>query len=270
MEQKVNSWFMPILTVFAILAAIGLAFLGSGALGGTPINQAADGALSADATPLAPAGPAFSIWSIIYAGLFGYAIYQLLPAQRQGSRHAERHAQLRPWTALSALLNAAWIAVVQAGVLWGSVLVILVLLIVLVRIEMILRKTRTHTKTDALLTDGTFGLYLGWVCVATTANIAAWVTTFGVSTFAGWQWAGVAIIAVVMIIGLVLAVYSRGRIAPALAIAWGLTWLAIARMQGQFESSIIFWAALLAAAVVLVVTVVIRTTTEHSYARTTW
>ena len=270
MQQKVHPWFIPMLTMLAVFAAIGLAVLGSGAFGGTPINQAADGALSADATPLAPAGPAFSIWSIIYAGLLGYAIYQLLPAQRQGSRHAERHGQLRPWAALSAVLNAVWIAVVQAGVLWASVLIILGLLVVLVRMVMILRKTRTHTKTDALLTDGTFGLYLGWVCVATTANIAAWIATFGVRTFPGWQWAGVAIIAVVMIISVGLAVYSRGRIAPALAISWGLSWLAVARLEGQFESPIIVWAALLAAAVVLVATVVIRMTSLRSDARTTW
>ena len=270
MEQKANSWFMPIGTLVAVVVAIGLSFLGSGAIGGTPVSEAANGALSADATPFAPAGPAFSIWSVIYAGLFGYAIYQLLPAQRYGSRHAERHAQLRPWTSLSALLNAAWIGVVQADSVWGSVLVIIALLVVLVRILMILRKTRTHTKTDALLTDGTFGLYLGWVCVATTANTAAWVATFGVDTFPGWQWVAVGIIAVVMLIGLGLAVYSRGRIAPALAISWGLTWLAIARLEGQFESPVIVWAAFIAAAVVLVATVVTRLSTERNYARTTW
>lgn len=270
MEQKMNSWFMPILTAVAVAAAIGLSFLGSGALGGTPVSEAAGGALSADATPFAPAGPAFSIWSVIYAGLIGYAIYQLLPAQRTASRHAARHAQLRPWTILSALLNAAWIGVVQADSVWGSVIVIVALLVVLIRILMILRKTRTHTKTDALLTDGTFGLYLGWVCVATTANIAAWISTFGVEKFTGWQWAAVALIAVVMIIGLGLAVYSRGRIAPSLAISWGVTWLAIARMQGQYESPLIVWAAFIAAAVVLVATIFIRIASERKYARTSW
>ncbi|HEY4535521.1 MAG TPA: TspO/MBR family protein [Enteractinococcus sp.] len=271
MEHQMNSWFMPTLTAASVVTAIVLSFLGSGALGGTPISEAANGALSADATPFAPAGPAFSIWSVIYAGLLGYAIYQLLPAQRQrSSRHAARHASLRPWAAASALLNATWIGVVQVGIVWASVIVIGILLVVLVRILMILRKTRTHTKTDALLTDGTFGLYLGWVAVATTANIAAWVSTFGVDKFTGWEWAAVAIIAVVMLIGLGLAVYSRGRIAPALAISWGVTWLAIARMEGQYESPIIVWAAFIAAAVVLAATVIIRLTSERKSARTSW
>ena len=35
MEQRVNSWFMPIVTVVAVLAAIVLAFIGSGAMGGS-------------------------------------------------------------------------------------------------------------------------------------------------------------------------------------------------------------------------------------------
>lgn len=271
MEHQMNSWFMPTLTAASVVAAIVLSFLGSGALGGTPISEAANGALSADATPFAPAGPAFSIWSVIYAGLLGYAIYQLLPAQRQrSSRHAARHASLRPWAAASALLNAAWIGVVQAGVVWASVVVIGILLVVLIRILMILRKTRTHTKTDALLTDGTFGLYLGWVCVATTANIAAWIATFGVDTFTGWQWAAVGILALVLTIGLGLAVYSRGRIGPALAISWGVTWLAIARMEGQFESELITWTAFAIAAIVLIATIGIRLATERKSTRTTW
>lgn len=263
MEQKVNAWFMPVVTILAVVGAIALAFLGSGALGGTPVNEAAGGALDADATPFAPDGPAFSIWSVIYLGLALYAVYQLLPRQRASVRHAD----LRPWAVLSALLNAAWIGVVQAGSVWGSVLVILALLVVLIRIIMILRKTRPATKTDAIFTDGTFGLYLGWVCVATTANIAALVATTGLETFPGWQWVAVAVIGLVMAIGLGLAVYTRGRIAPALAISWGLVWVAVARTSGQFESPSIVWAAAIAAAVVLVGTIGLRIAAERQNAK---
>ena len=179
MQQKVHSWFIPMLTMLAVFAAIGLAVLGSGAFGGTPINQAADGALSADATPLAPAGPAFSIWSIIYAGLLGYAIYQLLPAQRQGSRHAERHGQLRPWAALSAVLNAVWIAVVQAGVIWASVLIILAAGGSGSHGDDPAQNSHAHQNRCPAHRRHLWPVF-GLVCVATTANIAAWIATFGV------------------------------------------------------------------------------------------
>ena len=267
MEHRVNSWFMPIITMISVLIAVGLAYLGSGAVGGTPVNQAADGALSADATPFAPAGPAFSIWSVIYTGLLAYTIYQLLPKQRASLRHA----RLRPWAASSALLNAAWLGAVQLDSIWGSVVVIVILLMVLIRILFILRTDEPSTKTDMLLTDGTFGLYLGWVTVATTANIAAAIAdATGLDTFEGWQWAAAAIIAVVAAIGIALEVFTRGRIAPALSVSWGLAWVAVGRTSGQYESAIVVWSAGIAAALVLLTAIVIRIVTDRRTAQSKW
>ena len=267
MEQRVNSLLMPILTVVAVVAAIVLAFIGSGALGGTAVSEAAGGALSADATPFAPDGPAFSIWSVIYAGLAIYTIYQLLPKQRASARHA----RLRPWAALSALLNAAWLGVVQLDSIWGSVIVIVVLLLVLIRILFVLRSAEPSSKADMLITDGTFGLYLGWVTVATTANTAALIANAtGLDTFNGWEWAAAGIIAVVAAIGVGLGVYSRGRIAPALSISWGLSWVAVARTSGEFESPIVVWAAVIAAALVLLGTIGMRIAAERKTSKTRW
>lgn len=255
MEHRTTTWFMPIGTIIAVAAAIVLSFIGSGALGGTPISEAAGGALSADATPFAPAGPAFSIWSIVYLGLIAYAVYQVLPRQRTSGRQAA----LRPWAAASALLNAGWILTVQAGSVLASVAVIVVLLAVLLRILMILKATNPTTWADALIVDGTFGLYLGWVCVATNANIAAWVATAtDLSTFPGWQWAVLGIFAVIVGLSIALALYASGRIAPAVAIAWGLSWIAMARTSGDFAAPIVVWGAAMAAGLVLIGTVVIR------------
>lgn len=253
MKQR-TTWTMPIVTIIAVAAAIVLAFIGSGALGGTAVSEAAGGALSADATPLAPGGPAFSMWSVIYVGLAVYAVYQLLPAQRASARHA----RLRPWAALSALLNAGWLAVIQADSIWGSVLVIVVLLLVLIKILLILRSESPTSVLDTIITDGTFGLYLGWVAVATAANISALIASFGIDLFSGWEWAAAGVLAVVAAIGAALAVYTRGRIAPALAMSWGLGWIAAARTSGDFESGIIIAAAAGASAIVLVTAIVQR------------
>ncbi|MBB1024382.1 tryptophan-rich sensory protein, partial [Dietzia sp. DQ12-76] len=84
---------MPVVTLLGVAAAIVAAFVGSGALGGTPVADAAGGALSADATPVAPAGSAFSIWSVIYLGLIVYALWQLSPTARRSARQRA----LRPW-----------------------------------------------------------------------------------------------------------------------------------------------------------------------------
>ena len=263
MDNKTNSWFMPITTAVAVVVAIGLAFIGSGALGGTAVSDAAGGALSADATPLAPASTAFSIWSVIYVGLAVYAVYQLLPAQRD----SKRHARLRPWAALSALLNAGWLAVVQADSVGGSTIVIAVLLLVLLWILVILRSEKPSSIPDMVITYGTFGLYLGWVTVATTSNIAAFLASTDLEEFIEQTWVAIIILGIVAAAGISLALYSRGRIAPALAISWGLAWVAVGRTEGEFESQPLVWTAAIAAAMVLVSTIAIRANAERETAQ---
>ncbi|WP_182112243.1 MULTISPECIES: tryptophan-rich sensory protein [unclassified Actinotalea] len=242
--------------VLSLLAIAG-AFLGSGALGGTPVAEAADGALSATATPVAPGSPAFSIWSVIYTGLLAYAVWQVLPAQRTDARQ-RRTGWL---AAASMLLNAAWIGVVQAGILWLSVAVIVALLVVLVLLMTVLREVPPRSRLETLVVDGTFGLYLGWVTIATIANTAAALAASDVGELGlgatGWS---VVLLAAAAAIGLAYALWTRGRIAVALALAWGLTWVAIARTTDEPRDTAVAVAAGIAAAVTLGSAVVVRLT----------
>ncbi len=243
-----------IVLVSAIIAIVG-SFIGSGAAGGTPIQDAAGGALAADATPIAPGGPAFAVWTVIYAGLIAYAIWQLLPGQRNDPRQRTLGYPI----ALSLLLNAAWILSVQFDLLALSVPVIAALLIVLVRTFLLTLRTRPRTAVEAVVADGTVGLYLGWVCVATAANVTAWLAAIG---FRGAgiprdAWA-VAIVAVAGLVGVLLAVRGRGRLAPAASLCWGLAWVAVARLTGDLRSTPTAVAAIAAVLIVLAVTVTVR------------
>ncbi|MCU1409706.1 MAG: hypothetical protein JWR04_413 [Rhodoglobus sp.] len=238
----------------AVIAVVG-SFIGSGAAGGTPIQEASGGALSATATPIAPDVPAFSIWSVIYLGLVAYAVWQFLPKQSG----AERHRRLGYWVAASLLLNAAWILSVQFDQLWLSLPVIVALLAVLARAFVLCLRYPPAGTIDAVVTDGTLGLYLGWVSIATAANatallVASGFTGFGLSSDV---WA-VVVLAVAGAVGVVLALAGRGRIAPALSLSWGLVWVAVGRLGGELVSVPAGVAALIAAVVVLAVTAVAR------------
>ena len=244
--------------VSAVLAVIG-AFIGSGAAGGTPIQDAAGGALAADATLIAPGGGAFGIWSIIYFGLLAYAVWQFLPAQRAD----ERHRRLGYLVATSLLLNAAWILSIQFDILWLSVPVILALLAVLVQAFRICLAVRPKNLIDLIVTDGTIGLYLGWVIVATAANLTAALTATG---WDGWgippeTWA-VMVVAVAGLIGIALAVWDRGRIAPTLSLGWGLAWIAVARLTDEPASTVVGVTAIIATVAVVLVTVAVRVAVE--------
>lgn len=245
-----TGWALPIITVVVVAAAIVVAFIGSGALGGTPIAEAAGGVLSADATPVAPAGSAFSIWSVIYLGLAAYAIWQLTP----GARRSVRQAALRPWALASVVLNAVWIWSVQLELILGSVLVIVLLLAVLIRIMFILGAPRTGGITELVVVDGTFGLYLGWVSVAFLANTYAWLADAGADIVTRIP-LGVVGIVVAAGIGVATALLSAGRIAPALATSWGLAWVAVGRTEGAYEAPELVWTAVFAAIVVLAIAV---------------
>lgn len=238
----------------AVIAIIG-SFVGSGAAGGTPIQDAAGGALAANATLIAPATPAFGIWGVIYLGLMAYAVWQFLPSQSS----AERQRRLGYWVAASLILNAAWILSIQYDLLGLSVPIIVILLAVLLRIFIELASSAPSGRLDALLTDGSLGLYLGWVAIATAANVTAFLVAIGFTGFgiAPEIWALV-VIAAAAAAGLALAVYGHGRIAPALSLSWGLAWVAVGRLAGEPASTVTGIAASIAVVIVLGSAVVVR------------
>jgi hypothetical protein len=238
-------------SVLAIVAA----FIGSGAFVGTPIQEAAGGWLDADSTLIAPGQRAFSIWSVIYTGMLAYAIWQLLPAQRTDVRHR----RIGYAVAASLVLNALWIGVVQLDLLGLSLPVIVALLAVLAWLFVQLRRMPPKNLVDTIVTDGSIGLYLGWVVVATAANATA---VLAAADFSGWglpdeTWA-VIVIAAAAAVGVGLAVWGRGRIAPMLSLCWGLSWVAVARLTDEPESTTTGIAAIVAAVVVVAVTLGMR------------
>ncbi|WP_051606976.1 tryptophan-rich sensory protein [Microbacterium sp. CH12i] len=169
-----------VVVALTVVGAVVAALFGSGLLGGTSIKDAAGGAFAADATVLSPAGIAFSIWSVIYLGLFLYALWQLVPAQAA----KPLHRTVGYGIAASALLNAVWIACVQAWRIAESFVIIVILLgVLLVVFVRACRRPRRGTIAEIVLVDGTLGLYLGWVTVAAAANLAAWLADIGVSAW---------------------------------------------------------------------------------------
>jgi hypothetical protein len=245
-----------IVVVSAVLAVVG-AFIGSGAVIGTPIQDAAGGTLSADSTLIAPAGPAFSIWSVIYTGLIAYAVWQLLPSQAA----RERHRRLGYPIVASLLLNAAWILSVQAGHLWLSCIVIVVLLVVLIATFVgVLRSRRAgQGVVESIILDGTIGLYLGWVSIATAANLTAGLQTAGFDGFglAPEVW-GIVVVIVAGLAGLAIAMAGRGRLSPTASLAWGLAWVAVSRTTGELVSPPVAIAAAIVAAALVLTTIAIR------------
>jgi hypothetical protein len=157
--------------------------------------------------------------------------------------------------ALSMVLNASWLLVTQQDWIWASVVVILALLATLLEIVRRLHLERPVSRADLIVTDGTFGLYLGWVSVATVANIAAALTDSDVTVGRTAEVvAAAAAVVAVTVAGIVLARSFGGRWAVTAAIAWGFAWVAFGRLSEPPESATTAVVAIVGALVVLAAT----------------
>ncbi|HHU09136.1 MAG TPA: tryptophan-rich sensory protein [Intrasporangiaceae bacterium] len=225
-----------------LIGIIGVLF-GVGVLG-TRVEESPGGDLSDDATLLAPHGPAFSIWTLIYVLLTAYVIYQWLPAQA-GSRRQRAIGWLAGWTLI---LNAAWLLVTQAGWIWFSVLVTLALAAVLAALMFRLHVDATDNLVEMIVVNVTFGLYLGWVLAATGANVGAALAS---SDLGPGRYTAIGLILLVTIVGAALLRLFAGRISIALALAWGLGWIAVGRLFDEPADAVVGAVAGVCALVVL-------------------
>jgi translocator protein len=160
-------WLVPI-TTLATIAVNGLA-------NALPIAGRETGAIS-DGFPvlITPAGYVFAIWGVIYLGLAGYAVWQALPAQ---ATNARARALALPVT-IGNLANLTWILLWHHLWIGTSVVVMLVLLASLIVTYLRLRPapgTATArgdlSRAERVWARGTFSVYLGWITIATVANV---------------------------------------------------------------------------------------------------
>jgi hypothetical protein len=248
-----------VVTVSEVLCVVGT-LAGVGVIG-TRVEESSGGALAADATLLAPAGPAFSIWSVVYLGLGVYTIWQWWPR----AATSERTRRTGWLVAASMLLNAGWLLVTQQGWIWASVAVIAVLMLVLGLILVELARHAPASRVERVLVDGTFGLYAGWVAVATCANVTAALVDSGVSASATiGDVVAVVVLAVAVLVAALLAARVGGRLAVAAAMAWGLAWIAVGRLTDEPASAVVGIAAVVAALAVVAVTLRARRSTTAS------
>jgi benzodiazapine receptor len=117
-----------------------------------------------------PAGFAFSIWGLIYFVLALFVIYQALPAQRQN----EPLARIGMPFKVSCAANALWLFTWHLEWLVPALMLMIVLLVALIVIYRSLDIVATGARaSERWLVQLPFGLYLGWISVATIANLSA-------------------------------------------------------------------------------------------------
>lgn len=168
-------------------------------------------------TLITPAGFTFSIWSIIYVLLLAFVVFQLLPRHRQDAFHD----QIGYLFALSSVFNVVWLFLWQYDYITVSVALMFALLTSLVAIYIRLKIGKSKAPfREKLCVHLPFSVYLGWITVASIANVATALVSVNWDGFGIGEatWA-VLVIAIALIITLAVLA-TRRDIAYGLVIAW--------------------------------------------------
>jgi len=221
-----------------------------------PINGVGTGTLSDEIPNLfVPAGLTFSIWGLIYVLL---AIY--VGAVTIGAFKGREDWGVADGIAFSLNMaaNIGWIFAWhyrQVGLALVIMLVILATLVALAEGRAAKASKTASGGLRPLLLDLPIGVYLGWICVATIANVTALLVKVGWNGFGidPRVWTVIAI-AAGLAVGL-LFVIKRKKWAPPLVVVWAYAGILIKRVGADRDYSAAVWIAAAASAVILLAAV---------------
>lgn len=210
-----------VIVVIATLATIIVNFMANALpLGGVTTGQVSD----SFEVYFVPAGYVFSIWGVIYLGLAAYTVYQALPAQRED----EKLRRIGYLYVGSSAANIVWLFLWHYQVFALTVVAMLGLLGFLIATYLHLGVGRERASAARVWAANVpFRIYLGWITVATIANVTTLLEFWG---WGGWgifpeHWAAILLVAGAAIASGVSI--TRGDVAYVAVIVWAFIGIAV-------------------------------------------
>jgi len=232
--MKPKRWLM----IFSLVLTLAVNFMANA----LPLNGVMTGEIS-DRFPIlfVPAGYVFSIWGLIYLALVAFTIYSVTPKGRAD----ERIDGIAGLFVAANLFNAIWIFLWHYQQFPLTLVAMAGLLVSLLAIYLKLRiGLEKRSVMDRLLVEVPFSIYLGWITVATVANVSQVLYDS-----LGWQgsplsepiWA-VVMLAVAALLG-GLMIFLRKEVAYPLVLVWAFVGIWVK----QAETPLVAWSALIGA-----------------------
>lgn len=205
-----------------------------------PLNGKTTGQLS-DAYPnlFTPAGVTFSIWGFIYILLLIFCVIQFTTSYQAA---ISRIGWLFGFTCV---FNALWIVAWHYERLPLSLILMLGLLVSLIWINVFIRGL-----PDAFIKAG-FGVYLGWICIATIANVSALLVNYGWGGFGISEQTWTIIMILVGAVIVSLTIWRLENPFIGLAVVWAFAGIMIKRQADNRAIFITAAVMMVAVAVVL-------------------
>jgi benzodiazapine receptor len=227
-----KSVLLVIINIVAYIVTLAV----NGLAGSTTILGGVTSADISDMYPtlITPAGFTFAIWGVIYTLLLIFTIYQAMPK----NRNKPFLNQISILFALSSIFNISWLFLWHYQQVTYSLVLMIGLLATLISIYLRLNIGRADVSLkERLAVHLPFSVYLGWISIATIANVAVALTAIG---WDGWgiepsTWAVVIIYFALLLTAVVLA--TRKDIAFSLVVVWAL--IGILASQSAYPSIVL-------------------------------
>ncbi len=196
------------------------------------INNMSQGAVSkAYPTMITPAGYAFIIWGVIYLFIF---LSFLLPLVKKNENRLDQLAKISNLYVISCVINIAWTLVFSFEIIWLSAILIIALLINIIMIILKMNE-EVDSKVDPFSVG--FGLYAGWLSIASVVNFLAFLRSVNFKFFDAEAY----VVAGVLVLFIFLAVLLAKKQENAfylLAIIWAFIAILVKKNMFAFNDLI--------------------------------
>lgn len=230
----------PIIKSILLLLSTAFMITLNGLANGLPLGGKTTGELSAQYPNwFVPAGVTFSIWGVLYLLMFAYVGMRIYKSREESDG-------IEGYYMLTAVLNGSWIVAWHYEWMAASLLIMGGLLATLVVIN---EQVRRWADQANWLTKLTFGMYFGWILVATVANVTAGLVSVSWNGFGidGQLWA-----AVLVVVALLLGIRVKrlfGNPYILISITWAIIGILIKQVGGPAD--VVVYAAALALGVIV-------------------
>ena len=168
--------------------------------------------------PVQPAGYAFAIWGLIYSWLVVSAVFGVW---KRRSDAAWDH--VRAPLMISLAVGTPWLAIANASAVWATITIFIMsaaAIVALIRAP----------KVDGWWLQVPVGIYAGWLTAASFVSLGSTAAGYGIALGSlGWAY-----LAIILALGVTLAVIARKPTAPeyGITVIWALIGIIVANLSG--------------------------------------